>query len=181
MQHHFQTEQWIPRPVDEMFLFFADPNNLPPLMPRWQHARIDRILLVAPPEPAGHEPTIYDSQIRPHAALAGSGSSMTISFRPVPLSPLRLTWDAVIRDFVWNSHFCDEQLRGPFHSWRHCHRVREQVRGGIRGTVVTDDLAYTLPAGVLGDVAKIFGGALQIRLLFRHRQRMLASIFPARR
>ncbi len=40
MRHTFQTEQWLPFPVELVFAFFAYPENLPRLMPAWQKARI---------------------------------------------------------------------------------------------------------------------------------------------
>jgi ligand-binding SRPBCC domain-containing protein len=152
MRHTFQSEQWVPYPRERVFAFFADPANLPPLMPRWQHAQVAQA---------------------PDAA--GEGSLITISFRPVPLFPLRLEWDALITEFRWNDFFCDEQRRGPFQYFRHCHRLREERNG----TVVTDDVEYELPFGVLGDVANRVMMKRQIRLLFRHRQKMLPMLLAA--
>jgi ligand-binding SRPBCC domain-containing protein len=146
MRHTFQSEQWVPYPRERVFAFFADPANLPPLMPRWQHARVEKV---------------------PDAA--GVGSLITISFRPVPLLPVRLEWDALITEFRWNDFFCDEQRRGPFKYFRHCHRIREERNG----TVVSDHVEYELPFGVLGDVAHSVMMKRQIRSLFRHRQKML--------
>lgn len=90
-------------------------------------------------------------------------------------------WDALIVEFAWDNHFCDEQVSGPFGYWRHCHRVREEVRGGVRGTVVTDDVTYAFPLGLLGDAAYVLGGALQVRALFRYRQRTLLKLLPSDR
>jgi len=146
MRHTFQSEQWVPHRRERVFAFFADPANLPPLMPRWQRARVEKA---------------------PDAA--GDGSLITISFRPVPFFPLRLEWDALITEFRWNDFFCDEQRRGPFKYFRHCHRIREERNG----TVVSDEVEYELPFGVLGDVANRVIMKRQIRLLFRHRQEML--------
>jgi ligand-binding SRPBCC domain-containing protein len=146
MRHTFHSEQWVPYPRDRVFAFFADPANLPPLMPAWQRARVEKA---------------------PDAAT--EGSFITLSFRPVPLFPLRLEWDALITEFRWNDFFCDEQRRGPFKYFRHCHRIREERSG----TVVSDDVEYELPFGVLGEVANSVMMKRQIRSLFRHRQKML--------
>ena len=179
MQHTLQTEQWIPRRIDEVFLFFADPNNLPRLMPRWQRARIESSSLVPPPMTRSSLLPSDDIANRLRTTLAGSGSTLTISFRPLPMSPVRISWHALIRDFTWNSHFCDEQLHGPFRSWLHCHHVRAERRNGVDGTLVTDRLSYSLPGRFLGDLADALAGARQIQAVFRHRQRCLAQIFPA--
>ena len=36
MHHTFTSEQWLPYPVEPVFAFFANPENLPRLMPKWQ-------------------------------------------------------------------------------------------------------------------------------------------------
>jgi len=168
MRHHFQTEQWVPFPREQVFSFFADPSNLPPLMPGWQHARVERANYVSPPE-------------MPHTGkvVAGQGSLMTISFRLLPLLPLRLEWDAYIAEFRWGDYFCDEQVRGPFRYFRHCHRIRDEVRDGVRGSAVNDAVEYELPLGLLGDLANGLGVRRQIRSLFHHRQKMLPGLLAA--
>ena len=46
MRHTYITSQWLPYPLPRVFAFFANPANLPRLMPAWQGARIDAISLV---------------------------------------------------------------------------------------------------------------------------------------
>ncbi len=167
MRHRLQMQQWVPYPVARVFAFFANPENLPPLMPGWQKARIEAAALIPPAtRPPRHALT----------PAAGQGSRMTISFRPVPLSPVRMRWDARIADFAWDDHFCDEQLSGPFAYWLHCHRVQAEVREGVEGTSVTDDVTYAMKFGPLGDAANLLGGALQMRALFAFRQRQLLKL-----
>jgi ligand-binding SRPBCC domain-containing protein len=172
MRHHLKMQQWVPYPVERVFAFFANPENLPPLMPAWQQARIDTATIVAP-------------GARPGSPLAtpaaGAGSRMTISFRPMPLVPMRMNWDARITAFAWNDHFCDEQLSGPFAYWLHCHRVSAEVRDGVTGTSVTDDVTYAMKLGVLGDVANMLGGAMHMRSLFRFRQQQLLRLLAGDR
>ena len=172
MRHTFQTEQWVPYPVELVFAFFANPENLPRLMPPWQHARIERASYATPP--AHGAPA--DGAFAPSQA-AGAGSTMTISFRPVPFSPIRMRWDAQITEFVWNSHFCDVQReRGPFAYWHHCHRVSAQSREGVAGTMVVDDLEYEPPFGPLGELAHTVGLRRQIESIFAYRQRHLPTL-----
>jgi hypothetical protein len=60
-----------------VFAFFADPANLPPLMPSWQRARVEQVEYVSPPE----------SPPSRRKVAAGQGSLITISFRPIPCFP----------------------------------------------------------------------------------------------
>jgi ligand-binding SRPBCC domain-containing protein len=140
MRHHFQTEQWLSFGREQAFAFFADPANLPPLMPGWQRARVERANYVSPPE----MPT----------------SGKIVAFR-------------------WGDYFCDEQRRGPFKYFHHCHRVRDEVRDGVPGSVVSDVVEYELPLGMLGDLANGLAVRRQIRSLFMHRQRMLPVLLSA--
>ena len=169
MRHTFVTEQWVGYSREQVFMFFANPANLPPLMPAWQRARVEKAHFVPP------------STTRPGlntSLIAGKGSLISISFRPVPLVPFRLGWDAYIAEFQWNDCFCDEQRKGPFRYFRHCHSIREEIRGAVRGCVVRDEVQYELPLGWVGEVANRLVVNGQMQMLFRHRQKMLAILLP---
>jgi ligand-binding SRPBCC domain-containing protein len=168
VRHHFQAEQFLPHPIELVFAFFANPENLPLLMPGWQKARIEEAMF-APPPPRPEGTPVF------RAIAAGAGTKLTISFRPFPYSPLRVPWDAEITEFTWNDHFCDTQTRGPFAYWHHCHFVRGGERDGVAGTIVRDEVEYELPLGVLGAIAHRFGGAWQIRSIFSYRQKRTAE------
>src|SRR5271155_3186151 len=154
MRHTFTASQWIPCPVERVFEFFANPQNLIPLMPRWHNARVDEARIVPPPgADAG-------------GIAAGAESVVTISFRPLPLSPIRLRWEAKISEFVPNDHFCDEQIRGPFAYWKHCHRVRAESRDGVAGSRITDEVIYEMKMASVGELAHRLFFARQIGRLF---------------
>jgi ligand-binding SRPBCC domain-containing protein len=160
MRLHFQAEQWLPYPVETVFAFFADPANLPRLMPDWQHARIDHASFVPPPPPPIDFPE--SATIK-----AGDGTCLTITIRPIPFCPIRIPWDALIENFQWLHGFCDVQLRGPFRYWRHCHSVRPE-RGG---TQLLDAVDYELPLGPLSGIADRTFVRRQLTSTFRFRHR----------
>lgn len=167
MRHHSQSEQWLPYPIETLFAFLANPANLPRLMPAWQSARIEDACIVPPPQ----------SILSPSATVAaGIGSQLTLTFRPFPYSPIRIAWIAKITEFVWNHHFCDRQLSGPFAYWNHCHRVRTETRNAIPGTLITDDVEYELPLGPLGELAHRLLLHKQIAHTFAYRQSRLAQL-----
>ena len=163
--HIFHAEQWLPCPVEVLFTFFADPANLPRLMPRWQQARIEASSIVAPPAP--------DHALH-RSIAAGAGTRLRLSFRPFPFSPIRLQWKAEITDFLWNHHFADTQLRGPFAYWHHVHTVTSEARANdagvvIPGTLLRDEVRYQLPFGKLGDLAyPLAAGQLRRTFAWRH-------------
>jgi ligand-binding SRPBCC domain-containing protein len=162
MRHTFEAEQWLPYPIELVFAFFADPQNLPHLMPAWQKPRIEEAMYAPPPPPP-------DNKLRTLAA--GAGSRMTISFRPFPYSPFRVPWEAEISEFAWNDHFCDIQLRGPFAYWRHCHRLRAETRADQLGTLLRDELEYEMHFGTLGELAHSIAVRSQIKKIFTFRHK----------
>ena len=171
MHHHFQSEQWLPHRIDLVFAFFSNPENLPRLMPPWQKARIEEAAF-APPPPRPPELTRYPG------IVAGAGTRMTISFRPVPFSPIRVPWDAEITEFTWNDHFCDIQHRGPFAFWRHCHHLKAESRNGTPGTNLQDQVEFALPLGPLGDLAAKTIMPIQFRQIFNFRHQRTAELLP---
>lgn len=169
MRHHFSTEQWLPYPLPGVFAFFANPQNLPPLMPAWQKTRLEEANLVAPQPPPPGSPARLGT---------GVGTTMVLTFRALPLVPFRIAWHVLIPEFEWNDHFCDVQTSGPFDYWRHCHRVQAQTRNGVDGTLVRDEVEYELPGGPLGDLANLLGGRLQMRYVFSYRHRQTSRLLP---
>lgn len=170
--HTFHSQQWLPLPAELVFAFFANPANLPRLMPEWQRARIEKAILVAPP-PSPSRSVLSDAS---SVLAAGAGTRITLSFRPVPFSPVRLKWQAEIDSFVWNQHFSDVQLRGPFAYWHHTHKLTPETRIGksgdaVPGTLLQDEVQYRLPLGVLGNLAlPLIGRQLRSTFEYRHRR-----------
>lgn len=166
MPYSFRSEQWLPYPAETVFAFFSDPENLPTLMPDWQKARVERLDRVPPP--------LRASATSP-AKAAGVGSQIVLSFRLSPLLPFRTRWHAEIEEFVWNDHFCDRQVRGPFSYWRHCHRTRSVDRERLDITVLIDEVEYDLPFGPLGSLARSLFVERQIEAAFAFRRERLAQ------
>jgi ligand-binding SRPBCC domain-containing protein len=177
MRHRFSISQWVAHPHEFVFAYFADPRNLPALMLPWQKTRIVRMQIVAPPDRR-----IAPGRSAPYSGpIAGNGSDILISFKPLPLSPIRLKWRAVISDFKWNQQFCDQQARGPFAFWKHCHYIRNESRFGLQGTMLTDEIFYEVGRGAGAGLAHrlFFSGRLEE--LFHYRQQKLAELLEAAR
>ena len=60
--------------------------------------------------------------------------------------PLRLRWEARHFGFIQDEQFCDEQLSGPFATWRHTHRF-EAI--GPNQTAYEDRVECALPGGAV--------------------------------
>ncbi|MGH9546522.1 MAG: SRPBCC family protein [Terriglobales bacterium] len=171
MVHQVQFEQWIPVPLERVFLFFANPSNLPRIMPSQMGTELVRLKLVPPPGVAEEHATITD-----RAPLAGVGSEIVTSFRPVPFLPLRAQWIASITEFKWNHYFADVQKEGPFKSFHHRHELAAEPRNEIRGTVIRDLIEYDLGFGLLGRLAQKLFVSRQLQRTFEYRQKALEKL-----
>jgi ligand-binding SRPBCC domain-containing protein len=120
--------------------------------------------------------TVVQSGEKP-SSIAGPGSLITISFRLVPFLPFRGRWVAEILEYQPLSHFVDCQRQGPMRSWRHRHSFRTELKNGVEGTVVRDDVEYELPFGFLGRIADSFIIERLMHRTFTARQTQLESFF----
>ena len=174
MSQRFETSQWVPFPVELVFAFFANPANLPHLMPPVLDTRIEDIRLKVPPP----RPVAADPARRFRSEAAGAGSEIMISFCPLPWVPRRVGWMARIVEFEWNSHFVDEQVTGPFKAFRHRHGVSAEIRDGEEGTLVADAIEFELPYGVFGRVGEVVVRR-KLKKSFEFRQLRLPVILGA--
>jgi ligand-binding SRPBCC domain-containing protein len=176
MRQRFETTQGIPYTVDLVFAFFANPTNLSLLMPEQMRMCIDKLELVPPPTT---NPMIAGENARRQEIAAGTGTQIEMSFRPVRYLPMRVSWVARISEFEWNSHFCDEQVKGPFEYFRHRHGLRSEIQQGQVGTELTDQVEFSLPLGLVGHV---WHRAVlrQMQRMFMVRQERLPAILKER-
>src|SRR5580765_4219872 len=97
MASHLEFEQWVPFPIERVFAFFSNPENLPRVMPPASATKVLAIHRVPPPPPTG---TTNDQ-------AAGVGTTIVTSFRVFPALPFRARWIARITEFEWNHFFAD--------------------------------------------------------------------------
>jgi ligand-binding SRPBCC domain-containing protein len=152
-------------------LFFADPRNLPRIMPPEIGAK-----LVA----AHLTPVPPNGEVANSARLAGAGSEIVTVVRLLPPLPFRAKWVSLITEFEWNHHFADIQVRGPFRQFHHRHEFAADVRQGIEGTLIRDVIDYEVGFGLLGKLARrlIILGSLE--RAFRYRQNALEELLSAK-
>ncbi|HEY8439029.1 MAG TPA: NAD(P)H-binding protein [Candidatus Limnocylindrales bacterium] len=148
--HRIAASQLIPRPIDEVFDFFARPTNL---------ARIT-------PSSMGFEFLTTDREMR---------AGLEIDYRIRPLLGIPVTWRTRITEYDPPRGFRDVQVRGPYHRWEHRHAF-ESVEGG---TLVRDEIEYEVPLGPLGDLANALLVRSELGRIFRHRAETVRSAFAA--
>jgi ligand-binding SRPBCC domain-containing protein len=121
--HELHREQFVARPLDEVFEFFSSASNLELLTPSLMHFEI------VTPGPIAMAPgTLIEYRLRVHGI------------------PIR--WISRIEEWEQGRRFVDRQLKGPYKLWHHTHEF-EEMPGG---TKVSDSVRYELPLGVLGEL-----------------------------
>jgi uncharacterized protein len=133
-------------PVETVFRWHTRPGAFERLTPPWESVRVLE----------------RDGGLQP-------GARVLLGLRK---GPTELKWEVEHTEFEENHLFVDEQVRGPFRSWRHEHRF-ERLESGR--TAVKDVVEWEAPLGALGET---FGGAYiekTLERLFRFRGLRLAD------
>jgi NADH dehydrogenase len=142
------ARQVIPRQIDAVYAFFAQPENLSRLTP----------------PSMGFELRSDDTRVR---------DDLELQYRLRPLLGVPAGWTSRLESVRPPHEFTDVQVRGPYRSWTHVHRF--VPRGAA--TEVTDEVTYALPFGPVGSVAHELVVRGELEALFRYRAWALASIF----
>jgi ligand-binding SRPBCC domain-containing protein len=146
--YHVHREELINKPLEEVFAFFARPENLEQITPS------SLGFVIKTPTPIEMK--------------KGALIDYTIRVNGVPLR-----WRTLITEYDPLNRFVDEQVKGPYAYWQHKHTFKS-VDGG---TLIIDDLKYALPLGWLGQIAHWVFVSRKIRHIFDHRSEVIRKIF----
>lgn len=129
-----KSSLWLPRPREEIFPFFADPENLEKITPSWL-----RFKVLKSSTSSIQQGTLIDYRLR--------------------LRGLPIRWQSEISAWEPPFRFVDEQRKGPYRRWVHQHLFTEKDGG----TQVEDLVEYAVLGGALinrwlvkRDLEKIF-------------------------
>ena len=138
----FKKKSIIKASAERVFAFHEQPDAFERLQPPWQETKV-----VQPP------------------------TSLEVGTRvilKVKVGPFWQTMEAEHVEYEPGVMFADRLVKGPFKSWLHRHIVTPR---GENECVLTDDIEYELPLGIVGET---FGGwfarsTLERLFEFRHR------------
>ncbi len=146
--HTLLASTVVDRPIDEVFEFFSNAENLERITPSSLGFHI-----ITP---------------RPIRMGVGTLIDYRLSLRGIPLR-----WRSEI--VVWEPphRFADRQVRGPYKEFYHTHTF-STAEGG--GTLIEDEVRYRLPLEPFGDLMQWLV-ARDLKQIFDHRERAIKEIF----
>ena len=148
MNYTLHREQWIARPIDEVFAFFADAQNLEKITPPWLGFKI--------------------LSMSTDSIAEGTAIGYRLRVHGVPFH-----WRTEI--CAWSPPHCfvDVQANGPYKQWRHTHKFEAH---GNR-TRMTDEVEYSLPLGVLGRIIHALKVREDVNRIFDYRRLQIDVLF----
>lgn len=146
--HTLRQEQWIPRPIEEVFAFFADARNLEEITPPWLGFRILAI----------------------SSAAVSAGTEIRYRLR---VHGMPIFWRTEIRKWQSPHRFVDVQASGPYKLWHHTHRF-EAHEGKTR---MLDIVRYRLPFGFVGRIIHALKVRGDVRQIFDYRRQRIQELF----
>lgn len=90
--------------------------------------------------------------------------------------PFRLRWDLEHVDYQPGRSFTDRQVRGPFRSWTHVHRI---VPTGPDSCVLEDAIEYEMRGGAVGKWLGVLLMQPKLERLFGYRHAVTRRAFEA--
>jgi ligand-binding SRPBCC domain-containing protein len=144
-----ERTQEVPRALEEVWPYFATPENLEQMTPDSLRMRI-----ITPPPLQMRAGALFDYVVTTHGV------------------PMR--WTTLITDYEPPHRFVDVQLRGPYSFWHHTHTFSRSASGG---TIIGDCVRYMLPMGPLGAIAHALVVKRDLEQIFAFRRRMITDLF----
>jgi ligand-binding SRPBCC domain-containing protein len=148
--YNLRKEQFLPISLQEAWAFFSSPKNLAKITPEHMNFKI-----------------LYQSG----GDKAYAGQIIRYQINVLPFIPVH--WVTEITQVKEPFHFIDEQRFGPYALWHHQHHF-EEVKGGV---LMTDEVNYAIPFGILGRFAHWLFVAKEVNRIFEHRFRTLEDYF----
>ena len=143
----FIKQQTIARPIEDVFNFFKQPDNLEKITP----SSVGFTILTP----------------RPIKMQIGTVLDYTIRLLGLPVR-----WTTLISAYDPPHRFIDVALRGPYSFWHHTHTFEESDEG----TIMTDKVHYALPFGIFGRLAHFLWVKRQLKYIFDYRMKIISDL-----
>ena len=149
--HHLYRQQQLNCTLDEAWDFFSNPRNLEKLTP----------------SSIGFDITHCKSEVMHVGQMIG----YRIKIAPM----IWVKWLTEITYVEDKKCFIDDQRIGPYKVWHHTHSFEENADG----VLMTDDIVYAMPFGIIGDIAHTLNVKNKLHHIFDERKRLTDELFSA--
>jgi ligand-binding SRPBCC domain-containing protein len=147
--YELKREQWLPRPLDEVFEFFSRPENLQEITPPWLDFRMVE---------------------SPRSLKSGSLIRYRLRWHWMPIR-----WTTEIAQWNPPQGFVDRAVSSPYALWNHEHIFEAQAGG----TMMRDRVTYALPLAALGRFAHWAWVKRDVERIFDFRAEAMRRLFPS--
>ena len=141
-------KQIVNRPLDDVFDFFSNPENLSKITPK----KLDFNIMT------------------PSPIKMINGQLIDYTIR---LFGIRIHWRTLITDYNPPNSFIDQQIKGPYLLWHHEHLFKE-VENGVE---IVDIIHYTIPLGIIGRFLHWAWIKKDLENIFSYRKNIINEIF----
>lgn len=148
--YYLEKKLLVPTSMEECWKFFSSPKNLAVITPDYMNFKIT-------------SPNNID-QMR---------EGQIISYTVQPLLGIKMEWVTEITKVKNKEFFIDEQRIGPYKLWHHEHYFEETENG----VMMTDQLFYCIPFGILGKLAHGLFIRKQLEGIFNYREKKVSELF----
>lgn len=140
--------QFINKPIEDVFEFFSNPDNLSVITP----------------------PKLGFKILTPTPIKMSVGR--LIDYK-IYLMGIPIHWRTLITDFDPPHTFIDQQIKGPYNIWHHTHTF-QKVDGGVE---IKDRVVYSIPFSILGRILNFLWIRKDLENIFNYRKKVIDELF----
>jgi hypothetical protein len=140
--------QFINKPIEDVFEFFSNPDNLSVITP----------------------PKLGFKILTPTPIKMSIGR--LIDYK-IYLMGIPIHWRTLITDFDPPHTFIDQQIKGPYTIWHHTHTF-QNVDGGVE---IKDRVVYSIPFSILGRILNFLWIRKDLENIFNYRKKVIDELF----
>tara|TARA_B100001250_G_scaffold388431_1_gene386676 strand:+ start:86 stop:547 length:462 start_codon:yes stop_codon:yes gene_type:complete len=150
--YKLRFKQNISKPIEEVFSFFAKPENLALITPR----KLDFKILTPIPIRM-KEGQLIDYTIK--------------------LFKKEIRWKTLITEYDKPKKFIDQQLKGPYSMWHHTHTFNDH---GTYVEMI-DEISYSVPFGIIGQIVNSIFIKRDLLDIFEYRKKVIDKYFKEKK
>ena len=146
--YSLKYKQKINRPIEEVFSFFSNPENLSTITP----SKLNFNILT--PKPI----KMYKGQVIDYT---------------IRLLRIKIHWRTLITEYNPPFLFIDQQIKGPYILWHHKHEFKN-VNDGVE---IIDTVKYIIPFSIFGRILHRIWIKRNLENIFKYRKIIINNFF----